>query len=97
MATWLQNRLKAAEEMLEAVDRTAKTVAVPKRDAFLQLKGPTPKAVTPPSDVIPTHGMLCTDAALQLLSLIGSTAAPGPPRGRNACSGVKRFSGRPSQ
>ena len=33
MATWLQNRLRAAEEMLEAVDRTAKTVAVPKRDA----------------------------------------------------------------
>lgn len=54
MASWLQNRLRAAEDLLEAVDRTAKTVAVPKRDAIGQLKGPATKPVPPTSDVIPT-------------------------------------------
>ena len=29
MASWLQNRLKAAEELLESVDRQAKSAAVP--------------------------------------------------------------------
>lgn len=32
MANWLQSRLKAAEDLLEAVDRTAKTVSVPRWD-----------------------------------------------------------------
>ncbi len=32
MANWIQSRLKAAEGLLEAVDRTAKTVAVPRWD-----------------------------------------------------------------
>ena len=41
MANWLQNRLRAAEDLLEAVDRTAKTVAVPRWD---QQDAPNPVA-----------------------------------------------------
>ena len=32
MASWLQNRLKAAEELLESVDRQAKSAAVPRSE-----------------------------------------------------------------
>ena len=33
MASWLQNRLRAAEELLESVDRQAKSAAVPRYDS----------------------------------------------------------------
>lgn len=32
MANWLQSRLKAAEDLLEGIDRSAKTVTVPRWD-----------------------------------------------------------------
>jgi hypothetical protein len=58
MAAWLQNRLKAAEEMLEAVDRTAKTVAVPKWDAHGPPRGPASSSRPAVSQVMP--GTVCT-------------------------------------
>lgn len=38
MASWIQQRLKAAEDLLEAVDRTAKTVSVPRKGSDGSIK-----------------------------------------------------------